>query len=500
VSVRSIKDAKPPAWRIGIVESEKGVPKRGLANTLHVLSRHPAWQGVLAYDEFAEAVVKLKAPPTRSQDAGAARDAGEWTEQDSARTAAWFASEIGFEPTTMMVEQAVSAMAERTRIHPVRDYLRGLTWDGIERLDHVLSTYFGARDSAYARAVSCRWMISAVARVMEPGCQADCMLVLESPEQGIGKSTGLEALFSKSWFADTGIAVGEKDSYQALRRKWGYEFGELSSLKGREVERVKAFVSARVDTYRPSYGRRTRDFPRQTVFCGTTNDTEYLADRTGNRRFWPIRCGARVDVDGLRRDRDQLWAEAFARYQRSEPWHVDTPELRRLCEAEQRERETADPWIELVEEWLANPTVPVGKTERERLDLAGGLTTADVLLGALDFRRAEIRQDVTIRVGHVLRKLGWKPRQQRENGERVRRYFQEASQSAQTTALGDCDTRTAENALESTCVTDVTDALAHTHKNGIGRNRDQKEIDRDTCDTVTPDDVERDAIVSEGEG
>lgn len=488
-------NAPSDIWMRGLLygprekDGSSGKPKRGLANTLHVLSLHPAWRDVIAYDAFGECVVKLKAPPVRKQDQVAANASGEWAEADSARTAAWFATEVGFEPTTVMVDTAVCTTAERRRIHPVRDWLAGLTWDGAARLDRMFATYFGAADTPYTRAISAMWMISAVARVMEPGCQADCMPVLEGP-QGLGKSTGIEALFGKALFADTGIHIGEKDSYQSLRRKWGYEFGELSSLKGREVERVKAFVSARVDNYRPSYGRRNKDFPRQCVFAGTTNDTEYLADRTGNRRFWPVRCGARVDVDGIRRDREQLWAEAFVRYRAGEKWHVNTPELRALCEQEQKERETIDPWNELVSRWLENPTVPVrdSKTERSRLDLAAGITTADVLIGALDFRRPEIQPAATARVGHVLRALGWAPRQKREHGERVRRYFDAASQGEQDDGSEACDTKEAESPPQPTSShPSHADPRAHVETGFGGISDPQTKTPVPACDAVTPD-------------
>lgn len=426
------------AWRAGLIVGKKG-PERGIANVLHVMSQHPDWDQVLAYDDFFERVTKQKAPPVRPQDG--ASEAGEWCEEDTTRTCAWFATEVGFEPSTSHVDQAVVAMARRNVVHPIRQYLRGLLWDGVPRLDSMLATYFGVRATPYTQEVGSRWMISAVARVMRPGCQADCMLVLESERQGTGKSTGFEAIFSAPWFADTGLHIGDKDSYQALRGKWGYEFGELASLKGRELERVKNFVSARVDNYRPSYGRKTRDFPRQVVFCGTTNETEYLIDPSGERRFWPVRCDAVVHVKGLRHDRDQLWAEAVARYDAGAAWHVDTPELRALCEAEQREREVVDPWVGVVARWLAHPN---RRTDVE----AHGVTTEEVMAGALAMDAEKMNRAGSTRVGHVLRKLRWEPSQLREMGERVRRYFPPSQPSRASAATG-CDAATQEKQGET---------------------------------------------------
>lgn len=404
------------SWKRGIIKNQQDEPKKCVANVLHVLSEHPEWAGVICYDAFNECIVKRSPPPVRAQDG--VSFAGEWTESDSTRTAAWFATEIGFEPNVMHVDQAVAAAAERNTVHPVRDYLNSVKWDGVARLDTVLAMYFGATDTEYTRAVGARWVISAVARVMKPGCQADCMIVLESELQGIGKSTGFEALFGQAWFADTGISIGDKDSYQSLRGKWGYEFGELDAIKGREVTRVKNFVSARSDTYRPSYGKRTRSFPRQIVFCGTTNETEYLVDSTGNRRFWPVRCERAVDVLGLRRDRDQLWAEATLRFAQGAAWHVDSPELRALCEEAQKEREVEDAWTQTISKWL-DCLSPPRKHE--------GISTADVMDDALKLDRAHMKHGEQTRVGRILKVLGWRKQtdsgQVRRDGKVVRLYY-----------------------------------------------------------------------------
>ncbi len=426
MTVTSIDEAKKKKraapvgeWTKGLLVTEEGYPRKCLANVLHTLSLHPKWQGVVAYDAFGECVVKLIPPPVREQDGPSLP--GEWTDADSTRTAAWFASTVGFEPPTTHVDQAVAAVAERNVFHPVRDYLQELAWDDVPRLDGMLVGYFGAEDSPYTRAIGAKWMIAAVARVMRPGCKADHMLVLESPMQGIGKSTALRILASDPWFSDTGIVIGDKDSYQALRRKWLYEFAELSSIKGRDVERVKTFLSSSSDNYRPSYGRRNKDVPRQVVFAGSTNEDHYLTDPTGGRRFWPVRCRT-IDVDGLRRDRDQLWAEAKRRYDDGATWHLETADLCASAAAVQEDRSERDDWIDIVERWLKAPSVPSGEKAREPLDPSDGYTTAEVLLGALDFAPDRISMQATKRVGHVLRDLGYEPRRPRGES-RARRYF-----------------------------------------------------------------------------
>ncbi|MEO7037299.1 MAG: virulence-associated E family protein [Polyangiaceae bacterium] len=406
---------KVPTWSSLLLTNREGVPKKNLANTMVVFAAHPDWSGVLAYDAFAETVVCVKAPPTRPTDAVADRVLGDWSEEDGTRTAAWFSSVIGFDPPTDMVHAAATAISHRRRVHPVVDYLRGLKWDKSPRLDSLLSRYFGTANTEYTQAVGSRWMISAVARVMRPGCQSDCMLVIEG-KQGRRKSTGLEALVGAQWFADTPLAIGDKDAFQSLRRKWVIEIAELDAFKNREATKIKAFISARTDNYRQSYARKNRDFPRQCVFAGSTNESEYLTDRTGNRRFWPVQSTRMIDVDAIRRDRDQLWAEAHERFLAGEPWHVDTQELRKLCESEQEARTPVDAWMATVAKWLDEPT------RWNQLE-QNGITTTEVLRHAIGLEVARIGRAEETRAGLVLRDCGWKSRQLTENKVRIRRYF-----------------------------------------------------------------------------
>jgi putative DNA primase/helicase len=210
---------------------------------------------------------------------------------------------------------AVAAVADDNRFHPIREYLDGLAWDGTPRLATWLSTHLGAvvepgcdkpeARPAYIREVGRKWPIGAVARVYRPGCKVDAAPIFEGG-QGIGKSQALAALVPcPEWFCDEISDLGTKDSAQDLRGKWIIELAELSAMRRGDIERTKAFMSRSTDHYRPSYGRRSQDFPRQCAFAGTTNADGYLGDETGNRRFWPVKVGA-IDLDAIRRDREQL--------------------------------------------------------------------------------------------------------------------------------------------------------------------------------------------------
>ena len=178
----------------------------------------------------------------------------------------------------------------------MKAYLQGLLWDGVERLDRWLSTYLGAEDTDYSRAVGSRWLISAVARIFQPGAKADCCLILEGP-QGIRKSTALRTIAGE-YFTDELADLGSKDAAMQTRGVWIIELSELDNLSHAEVARIKAFMSRTTDRFRPPYGMRLVESPRQCVFAGTVNHGTYLRDETGGRRFWPVVCG-RIDVEGL---------------------------------------------------------------------------------------------------------------------------------------------------------------------------------------------------------
>ena len=412
-------------------------------NVCTILTFHPAWIGVLVYDSFSECVIKTREPPwpdfekrvrTEPVKPNARRTiTNEWTELDSKQLVNWLAREEGITVTDKITDGAAEIVANAMERHPPRDYLRAQTWDGVPRLDTMLHVYFKADNTPYTRGVSSRWMISAVARVMEPGCQADCALILESKKQGRGKSTGLEILASPAWFADSGLDIGNKDSYQNLRGVWIYEIGELEGVRGREVTKVKNFVSARSDRYRKSFGRRNVDVPRQGVLAGTTNEIEYFQDTTGNRRFLPIKVKGDVDREALRRDRDQIWAEAHHRYLAGEPWHVNTPEFRALCEDQQQDRVRDDVWAPKIAAWLQNPTIMAigadGQLGSKRINISNGVLTHEVLEGALNKPTGDATRGDEMRVATILRGWGYEPgARESENGERIRRYKKVANE------------------------------------------------------------------------
>ncbi len=430
----------PPGagWEASLVYERKG---RGdaaevvLAPTAGNLALHlinePAWAGCLGYDQFAEREVWLKEPPALP--GLATPKLGEVCDENDTYVQHWFHAKRAVNVSA--VTAAVMTAARANCFHPVRDYLAGLEWDGTHRLVTLLSHYFKAPDNVYTQQVGRRWMISAVARVMRPGCKVDTMLIIEG-EQGKRKSTALAALVGENWFADTKLDLSKVDAYQALRGKWVIEMAELDAMKNQELTRIKAFLTSSKDSYRPSYGKRARDFERQTVFAGTTNEEKYLQDLTGNRRFWPVKAGE-IQVDDLARDRDQLWAEALQAFKGGACWWLDTPELIALAEGEQEERMVDEtPWVPLVRTWLERlEGHPLSRPNgSEDVDIENGITTTQVLLHAIGAHKERLSKGEAMRAGAVLRQLGLQCRQVRIGKRREWRYFMVSQPSCEPNA------------------------------------------------------------------
>lgn len=244
------------------------------------------------------------------------------------------------------VTPIIEALGRRHAYHPVREYLNGLVWDGTPRLDRLLVDHGGADDNPFVRAAVARTLIAAVARAMKPGCKVDTALILEST-QGFKKSTLFSALaVNPEYFSDATGHIGEKTSAEMACSHWIIEMAELAGLTKGDLNQVKAFLSRQFDKYRPAYGRRVVDYPRQCIMVGTVNPetSGYLKDLTGNRRFWIVRVG-KIDWLWIHEWRDQLWAEAKARYDAGERWWFDDEKEAHLIEAQQEtaKARTAEP-------------------------------------------------------------------------------------------------------------------------------------------------------------
>jgi predicted P-loop ATPase len=376
------------SWRKDLLLNLNGTVKPVLANAITALRGAPEWSGALAYNEFANCTVLRKPAPWMKP--GADLDE-EWTPNHDVLATEWLHHQ-GIFVSVDVTGQAIEAVARESPFHPVRTYLKDLTWDGTSRLESWLSEYLGVDPSPYAAAVGSRWLISAVARVFEPGSKADCCLILEG-EQGIRKSTALRIL-AEPWFTDEIADLGSKDAALQTRGVWVIEIAELDSMSRSEIGRIKAFMSRAIDRFRPPYGKRLITSPRQCVFAGSVNHGTYLRDETGGRRFWPVECKAAViDTDGLAIIRDQLWAEATYLYFEGKPWWLDSVELNREAAEEQAERYEGDPWDDLILKWVEG---------RESVSIP------EILAQCIEKKTEMWTQIDRNRVARCLRANGWK--------------------------------------------------------------------------------------------
>jgi predicted P-loop ATPase len=341
---------KQSDWTDGLRLDKDDRIKPILTNLVLMLREAPAWKGVFGYNEFSARVVVIKAPSQLKKTAAGAI----LTDLHESRVRIWF-QDKGIEPTIGDVGRAIQTAAQDNVFNPLRGYLGALVWDEKSCLSTWLQTYAGVKDSAYVRAVGPRCLIAAVARVYEPGCQADNMLILEGP-QGKLKSTLLRRLAIRDeWFADRLSNVNTKDAQIETAGVWIYEISEMEGLMKAAPTAQKRFISSPFDRYRPPHGKHTIRRLRQCLFFGSINppsDGRYLRDPTGARRYWPVICVGKIDIKGFLAARDQLWAEAVHRYKAGEPWHLETAELEALATAEQDKRFVIDPWEELIREWI----------------------------------------------------------------------------------------------------------------------------------------------------
>lgn len=303
---------------------------------------------------------------------------------------------FGFDPGEKNVRDACVQLCLENEFDPILDYLNALKWDGTPRLDSWLLRYMGTPDTELNRMIGRLVLIAAVRRQRDPGAKFDQIVVLESKE-GFGKSTAIEIMAGKENFSDQSILNKmEREQQEAMTGVWLYEIADLTGMRKAEIEHIKAFASRTSDRARPAYGRFRVDRPRRTIFFATTNDDEYLQSQTGNRRFWPVTV-SRVDLEALRRDRDQLWAEAVVYEKRGDS--IVLPErLWHAASHEQDSRTESDEWSAAIHNYL-------NLAERTKHDVS----ITDVLVDNqfLRIESGRVGRREQMRAGNILRRLGF---------------------------------------------------------------------------------------------
>ena len=294
-------------WLSRLSADSQGNYLKTVNNIIIILQNDPLLKGKIATDEFAgRGLILGKLPWDQS---GVKR---QWTDDDDAALF-WYLENYYKLAVQDRQDKALAIVGRQNLINDVKQYLQSLTWDGVKRVDTLLSVYLGAEDNTYTRAVMRKSLCAAVARAVSGGIKYDYMPIFTGP-QGIGKSTFL-AILGKEWFSDSLTTFEGKEAAELIQGTWINEVGELTAMTKQETSAVKQFLSKREDIYRAAYGRRTERYPRRCVFFGTSNDGEFLKDATGNRRFWPVDVGVHPAQKSVWRDLpgevDQIWAEAY---------------------------------------------------------------------------------------------------------------------------------------------------------------------------------------------
>lgn len=309
-----LEEGADTAWLVELELNKRGEVVPTNHNFELILENDENLKGNLRFDEFKGRPWAGAGLPWRDSE-------GDWTDLDDAALRGYVETSYRTYHVGKLMDAETSVM-HRHCFHPVREYLDSLTWDGEARLDTLLIDWVGADDNPYVRTVTRKALVGAVARIYNPGCKHDHMLVLIG-DQGAGKSSILAKLGGK-WFSDSLQAIDNKDAFVLLQGSWIIEMAEMSAVKKSEVESVKQYISKQTDIYREPYGRRAVEHPRQCAFFGTTNEDEFIRDPTGGRRFW----GVKMDVhprkysclwDNFTEElRGQVWAEAVTRYRAGE--------------------------------------------------------------------------------------------------------------------------------------------------------------------------------------
>ena len=322
----------------------------------------------------------------------------EWNEADSLAMQFYMQDTIGIDRMGLdTVKGAIRLASERDIRNCVKEYVERTPWDKEPRIDAMMSSIYHCEDTPYTRAVSRNFWIAMIARVYQPGCKADNMVVLEGP-QGIYKSTSL-AIIGGEWFAEQHESAADPKAFaEILQGKLVIEITEMDAFSRTEVTRIKSAITTQKDRYRIPYESGAQDHPRRCVMVGTTNKDDWQRDETGGRRFWPIACKGLADTARLAAERDQLFAEALSRYQAGESWH-EVPDVE--AKQEQAKRYEGDAWTETIANWLP------GRPE---------VTVMQIADRCLDLRIKDVDMAEQRRIGKVLRFLGWSKQQKRVSG------------------------------------------------------------------------------------
>ncbi len=407
------RDSKVVALRPD-TPSSNWVPSLG-GNITHshirrIFSEHPDWVDVIRYDTYLGELVKHNAAPW-----GGANST--WTDIDTNRAKCWLSDKFGCTYSTSSLEEVLSVIGHDNQFHSLQHEIINFKWDGVPRIHDWVCRYLLASESDYHKEVGQKFIISAIARAIEPGCKADHVLILEGPT-GARKSTAIEVLAGSNHFSDSPIDLNSVFAPAQLQGVWFYELSERTLFQAFSNQRTKHFLSQKEDHYSPKNIRRKIRQKRGNVFTSTSNDSVYLNDPTGDRRIWPVSTGRDLKIDLIARDRENIFGEAYHYYKlfvdngrqlgpySQYQWWLDD-EYESLARKEQEKRYLPDSWEETISEWMS-------KNERKILE-KGYITTSEIMIKALKIKPGRFERKDEMKISTILTsRFSWR------KGERLR--------------------------------------------------------------------------------
>lgn len=351
------------SWRVEkLRKNSAGITERTINNALIILENDIGLKEKLVFDRFSNRfLIKEAMPWGRPEE----KYPKLWNDSDDAELRGYFENMYEGFKGAGAINDALAILKNRKSINVAKQYFESLVWDGKARIDSLIIDYLGAEDNEYTRQVTRKALTAVVARaITEMPVKFDNMVILTG-KQGIGKSTLLNKL-AGDWFTDNIVDFNSKDTLLLLQNCIIVEVPELQGFNKADSNRLKQFLGQKTDKYRAPYERREEEHPRHCVFFGTTNDSEFLRDSTGNRRYWPIEVGKQKANKNVFKDldseKDQIWAEAVVKFRTGEPLYL-VGDVLKVAETEQRARLIVDPWEEIITEYLNRP-IPIDWFDR----------------------------------------------------------------------------------------------------------------------------------------
>ena len=409
------------SWRKGLAETDKGNVSNNVTNVVHVASNHPFLKDCFAWSEVEEKVMIMRELPTfkgMKPPRSAVGYPCKLDDKHAIYIRCMLNTVLQCNFKTSDVSDGLTTIAVQRPYHPIRTYLKSLTWDEHPRLTEWLHKGFGVKPGPLTGSMAHMFLIAAVRRVIFRRYKFDSMLVLEGPK-GIKKSSGIRALYGDEYFLEGVGDIRREQSSQILSGMWGVEIPEGKGFLCADAATQKAFISQVEDTYRRAYAHHAVSIPRTVTFIMTVNDYSYMIDGAGDRRFWPVRCGeeAMPDIDWIRENRDQLWAEAFVKAtERNEDGtlryqtFMEDTEMNVLT-TEQEDRIVTDPWEDILREHLYVTASGIKN-----------ITALQIMANVLEIPMDRRDRASQTKIGRIMRDLGWKRERFRDGDERSYRY------------------------------------------------------------------------------